>query len=76
MTTQVALTDEQTKVLTKMGVKFTTKPLECTHLVALKIVRTEKFLCAMAVAPHIVTDKWVTACVSKKAMQRESLMGD
>ena len=53
-----------------MGVKFTTKPAECTHLVARGIVRTEKFLCAMAMAPHIVTDKWVEACVNKKKILR------
>ena len=74
MTTQVTLTDDQTKALIKLGVKFTTKPLECTHLVAQKIVRTEKFLCAMAVAPHIITEKWIAACVSKKALQREYLL--
>lgn len=70
MTTQVTLTDEQNKALTKLGAKFTAKPLECTHLVAHKIVRTEKFLCAMAAAPHIVTEKWVAACVTKKSLQR------
>ncbi|KIP02673.1 hypothetical protein PHLGIDRAFT_111799 [Phlebiopsis gigantea 11061_1 CR5-6] len=71
MTTQVTLSDDQIRALTKMGVKFTTKPLECTHLVARAIVRTEKFLVAMAVAPHIVTDKWVEACVSKKKIMPE-----
>lgn len=49
-----------------MGVKFTIKPAECTHLVAKSLVRTEKFLCAMAVAPFIVTDKWVQTCVATK----------
>lgn len=62
------------QALTKMGVKFTTKPLECTHLVARAIVRTEKFLVAMAVAPHIVTDKWVEVCVSKKKIMRRSCL--
>lgn len=59
-----------------MGVRFTTKPGECTHLVARGIVRTEKFLCAMAVAPYIVTDKWVEASVSKKKILRTSLPFD
>ncbi|EKM60159.1 uncharacterized protein PHACADRAFT_203428 [Phanerochaete carnosa HHB-10118-sp] len=72
MTTQVTLTEDQNKALMKLGAKFTAKPLECTHLVAHKIVRTEKFLCAMAVAPHIVTEKWVAACVSKKSIQPEA----
>jgi mediator of DNA damage checkpoint protein 1 len=55
----------------KMGVKFTTKPNECTHLVARGIVRTEKFLCAMAVAPFVVTAKWAEKSASKKKIQRK-----
>ncbi|THH28633.1 hypothetical protein EUX98_g5551 [Antrodiella citrinella] len=66
MTTQVTLSDDVQKVMTKLGVKFTTKPSECTHLVAKSIVRTEKFLCAMAAGPIIVTDKWVHTCVRTK----------
>ncbi|KAI0682501.1 hypothetical protein BC835DRAFT_1399674 [Cytidiella melzeri] len=68
MTTQVTLSDDQIKAFTKLGGKFTTKPSECTHLVAASIVRTEKFLCAMAVASHVVTRKWVEMCVAKKTI--------
>ena len=75
MTTQVGITDEQKKVLSKLGVSFTAKPLECTHLVAQKIVRTEKFLCAMAVAPHIVSEKWVELSVNRKKLLRTSQPG-
>ncbi|KAL4242530.1 hypothetical protein ABKN59_011898 [Abortiporus biennis] len=71
MTTQVTLSDEVIRAMTKLGVKFTTKPSECTHLVAKSLVRTEKFLCAMAVAPIILTDKWVMACVSTKQILAE-----
>lgn len=56
--------------MTKMGVKFTSKPSECTHLVARTLVRTEKFLCAMAVAPIVVTDKWVSTCAATKHILR------
>lgn len=31
----------------------------CTHLVCAKLMRTAKFLCALCVAPHIVTVGWV-----------------
>lgn len=58
------------QTLTRLGVKFTTKPTECTHLVAKAIVRTEKFLCAMSVAPYVVTDKWVEACAIKRKILR------
>ncbi|KAH7905875.1 BRCT domain-containing protein [Hygrophoropsis aurantiaca] len=48
------------KRLIKLGIKTTTRPGECTHLVAKSIVRTEKFLCALAVAPFILTEEWAT----------------
>lgn len=47
--------------LTKLGVQMTTKPTDCTHLVAKGIVRTEKFLCAMSVSPYILTEEWANA---------------
>jgi hypothetical protein len=47
------------KKLKKLGVGFIEDALKCTHLVVQKIGRTEKFLCAMAVAPFIVTDRWI-----------------
>jgi len=40
---------------------MTTKPMDCTHLIAKGIVRTEKFLCAMSVLPHILTEEWANA---------------
>ncbi|KAF9037073.1 hypothetical protein BJ165DRAFT_1375475 [Panaeolus papilionaceus] len=59
MTTQVTLPDETVKTLDKLGVKFTTTPEECTHLIAASLVRTEKFICALASnAPHILTKEW------------------
>ncbi|TCD65714.1 hypothetical protein EIP91_002290 [Steccherinum ochraceum] len=66
MTTQVILAEDVTKAMIKLGVSFTTKASECTHLVARSIVRTEKFLCAMAAGPIIVTDKWIQTCVKTK----------
>ncbi|PSS00871.1 hypothetical protein PHLCEN_2v4098 [Hermanssonia centrifuga] len=71
MTTQVALPEDVVKAFTKMGAKFTQKPSECTHLVARSLVRTEKFLCAMATAPYVVTDAWVETCVSKNRIMPE-----
>lgn len=50
--------------MTRLGVSFTTNPAECTHLVAKNLVRTEKFLCAIANAPIVVTDKWIETCAS------------
>ncbi|OCH87294.1 hypothetical protein OBBRIDRAFT_837516 [Obba rivulosa] len=71
MTTQVQLSDEIVKALAKLGVKMTTKPSECTHLVAKSLVRTEKFLCAMAAAPYVVNEKWVTSSIATKQLLPE-----
>lgn len=49
---------------------MTTKPAECTHLVARNLVRTEKFLCAIARAPHILNEKWLLASYSAKELLR------
>ncbi|TFK70491.1 hypothetical protein BDN72DRAFT_958770 [Pluteus cervinus] len=71
MTTQVTLTDEEIRALGRLGAKFTSKPSECTHLVVRNLVRTEKFLCALAVAPHILTADWVKVSIAAKALQPE-----
>ena len=71
MTTQVSLNDDVIKALTRMGAKFTTKPAECTHLVCRNLVRTEKFLCAMATAPYVVSEKWATTSAAIKTFLRE-----
>ena len=49
---------------------MTSRPSECTHLLAPQLVRTEKFLCAMAVAPFILTEKWATRSAAVKKLLR------
>ncbi|KAG6371485.1 hypothetical protein JVT61DRAFT_9520 [Boletus reticuloceps] len=61
ITTGVSLSDDVIKRLAKLGVQMTTKPLDCTHLIAKGIVRTEKFLCATSVSPHILIEEWANA---------------
>ncbi|KAG6853738.1 hypothetical protein C0991_001873 [Blastosporella zonata] len=73
MTTQVTLTDDVIKTLTKLGVKITVKPSECTHLLAPHLVRTEKFLCSLAGAPFILTEKWATESAAAKKLLGELL---
>lgn len=68
MTTQVTLGEDVIKALTKLGVKMTTRPSECTHLLAAQLVRTEKFLCALSGSPFILTDKWATASAAAKKL--------
>ncbi|KAG6888376.1 hypothetical protein C0995_008814 [Termitomyces sp. Mi166 len=78
MTTQVSLTDDVVKALTKLGVKITVKPSECTHLLVPHLVRTEKFLCALASAPFILTEKWaIESAAAKKLLdERNYLLRD
>ncbi|KAI0271257.1 hypothetical protein BC834DRAFT_966777 [Gloeopeniophorella convolvens] len=68
LVTQVTLGDDAERAMTKLGAKMGVKPGECTHLVVKNLGRTEKFLCAMAVAPVIITEKWVQACVAAKKL--------
>ncbi|KAI0039891.1 hypothetical protein FA95DRAFT_1503597 [Auriscalpium vulgare] len=56
------------KTVAQLGAKTAVKANECTYLIVNNIVRTEKFLCAMAVAPHIVTEKWATASAAAKKL--------
>ncbi|KAG6333418.1 hypothetical protein ID866_5668 [Astraeus odoratus] len=64
MSTGVALSDEVIRCLAKLGVRMTSKPTDCTHLIAKGIVRTEKFLCAMSVSPYVLKEEWADACVA------------
>lgn len=49
---------------------MTSRPSECTHLLAPQLVRTEKFLCALVVAPFILTEKWATRSAAVKKLLR------
>jgi hypothetical protein len=50
---------------------MTTKPSDCTHLVAPHLVRTEKFLCGLAAAPIVLSDKWALDSAAAKQVLRE-----
>ncbi|KAF9219682.1 hypothetical protein BS17DRAFT_788949 [Gyrodon lividus] len=78
MTTGVILSDDLVRRLTKLGIKMTTKPTDCTHLIAKGIVRTEKFLCAMSVTPYVLTEEWAnaTAKSGKLLPEDEYLLSD
>lgn len=78
MTTGIQLTDDTIKRLNKLGAKMTTKPNDCTHLVAKGIVRTEKFLCAIASSPFVLTEGWVNSSVrtGKLLLETDFLISD
>ncbi|KAK2464910.1 hypothetical protein APHAL10511_002986 [Amanita phalloides] len=75
LTTQISLSDDITKALVKLGVKLTTHATECTHLIAPKIVRTEKFLCAIPHGPFIISQDWATrSAAAKKLLPEKSYL--
>jgi hypothetical protein len=49
---------------------MTTRPTQCTHLLAPHLVRTEKFLCALAAAPYILEASWATNSAAAKRLLR------
>ncbi|KAG7098722.1 hypothetical protein E1B28_000635 [Marasmius oreades] len=73
LTTQVTLRDEVSKMLFKLGVKMAmaSKPWDCTHLIVKSLVRTEKFLCAVAIGAYIVSEKWAIECANARRLLPE-----
>ncbi|KIM22220.1 hypothetical protein M408DRAFT_28858 [Serendipita vermifera MAFF 305830] len=66
LTTRVVISDKDLNKLHDMGIQQVQDPLSCTHLVSNAIMRTEKFISAIAVCPIIVTEKWVRECLRAK----------
>ncbi|KAJ7770143.1 hypothetical protein DFH07DRAFT_266653 [Mycena maculata] len=72
MTTSITLPDNVLKALSKLGVKTVTKVSDCTHLITPKLVRTEKFLGALASGVEfILTDKWVLDSIAANKLLPE-----
>ena len=71
-TTQGALPDDVVRTLTKLGVVSTSKASDCTHLIASGVVRTEKFLCAIAVGAYILKREWAIESAKANKLLRES----
>jgi Regulator of Ty1 transposition protein 107 BRCT domain len=49
--------------LRELGVLVTQNPTDCTHLAAPAMVRTQKFLCALANGPTIVSSEFIDTCI-------------
>ncbi|KAF9499450.1 hypothetical protein BDN71DRAFT_1442113 [Pleurotus eryngii] len=71
MTTQVTLSDSVVRRLVTLGVKIVEKASECTHLLAPHLVRTEKFLCAIAANAFILKSEWATASAAANELLPE-----
>ncbi|KAL9029062.1 MAG: hypothetical protein Q9196_002644 [Gyalolechia fulgens] len=51
--------------LRDMGVLVTQEPTQCTHLASPSILRTKKFVCALAHAPVVISTDYVDDCLAK-----------
>jgi len=58
-------TDSVQKRLRDLGILLVQDPVTCTHLAAPHIVRTQKFICALARAPTILSTSFVDQCLAK-----------
>ncbi|RKF80667.1 putative brct domain-containing protein [Golovinomyces cichoracearum] len=55
-----------TKILRHAGILVTQNSGQCTHLAAPSMVRTKKFLCALASGPIVVSTDFIDACIKDK----------
>ena len=59
--------------LRELGIAITKDPAKCTHLAAPHIVRTQKFICALAYAPIVLSTDFVVQCLAEnKKLSPES----
>ncbi|KAJ7432359.1 hypothetical protein B0H11DRAFT_2126774 [Mycena galericulata] len=58
MITKIELEGEVLAALTTLGVKITTQASKCTHLITASLVRTEKFMGALAAGAFILSGHW------------------
>ncbi|KAG4410729.1 hypothetical protein IFR04_016138 [Cadophora malorum] len=58
----IAKEEHDKKKMRELGILVVTDPLKCTHLAAPHIVRTQKFLCALATGPTIVNSNYIDQC--------------
>ncbi|KAF7296145.1 hypothetical protein MKEN_01429800 [Mycena kentingensis (nom. inval.)] len=78
MTTSINLPTGVPQKLAKLGVKITKDPTECTHLIAPSIVRTEKFLGALARRAWILSKDWAldSAAANKLLAEKDYILSD
>ncbi|KAI5291849.1 hypothetical protein KEM54_005285 [Ascosphaera aggregata] len=56
------------RALRDIGIQVVTDPKKCTHLAAPSILRTPKFLNAVAYAPQILNDRFVEQCIKENKL--------
>ncbi|KAL9604469.1 MAG: hypothetical protein Q9219_000434 [cf. Caloplaca sp. 3 TL-2023] len=56
---------EEKSRLRDLGILVTQEPTHCTHLASPNILRTKKFVCALAHAPMVISTDFVDDCLAK-----------
>ncbi|KAL8990126.1 MAG: hypothetical protein Q9177_001146 [Variospora cf. flavescens] len=57
------------------GILVTQDPTHCTHLAAPNLLRTRKFICALAYAPVVISSQYVDDCLAKdKRLETEDYL--
>ncbi len=54
--------------LRNLGIIIVTDPSQCTHLAAPSMIRTQKFITALAYAPVVLSTDYITHCVQKNSL--------
>ncbi|EPY51088.1 BRCT domain-containing protein Brc1 [Schizosaccharomyces cryophilus OY26] len=78
----VVITGYETKPssddLKKINITIISNPSKCTHLVAPRILRTAKFLCAIPKGPQVVTMEWLQDSIKHRhpSLESEYLLKD
>lgn len=64
--------------LRELGIMLSMDPTNCTHLAAPSIIRTQKFICALAHAPIVLSTDFVDRCLeeNKKLPPEQFLLND
>lgn len=57
--------DADTKLLRELGITVISDPAKATHIAVPRIMRTAKFLVAVAYAPEIISTDYIDACLKK-----------
>ncbi|KAI4116854.1 MAG: hypothetical protein LQ345_002796 [Seirophora villosa] len=52
--------------LREFGILVTQDPTHCTHLAAPNLLRTRKFICALAYAPMVISSDYIDDCLAKE----------
>lgn len=68
MSLATVLANSVQKQLRALGILITTDPSKATHLAAPNIVRTQKFVTALAYAPLVISTEFIDACLEENEL--------